>query len=79
MANPISTRTLALANIRRKPYRSASLIILIALTCAVLFGSLILLASLKGGIHGIQSRIGADLMLVPEGYESKMENEGSIG
>lgn len=74
MANPISTRTLALANIRRKPYRSASLIILIALTCAVLFGSLILLSSLKGGIHGIQSRIGADLMLVPEGYESKMEN-----
>ena len=74
MANPISTRTLALANIRRKPYRSASLIVLIALTCAILFGSLIFLSSLKAGIYGIQSRIGADLMLVPEGFETKMEN-----
>ncbi|WP_407425677.1 ABC transporter permease, partial [Treponema sp.] len=74
MTKSISTRTLALANIRRKPYRSASLIILIALTCAVLFGSLILLSSLKGGIYGIQTRIGADLMLVPKGFESKMEN-----
>ena len=73
MEKALSLTGLASANIRRKPYRTAALVTLIALSAAVLFGSLILVSSLKCGIGGIQSRIGADLMIVPEGYEAKME------
>ncbi|MBQ5998593.1 MAG: FtsX-like permease family protein [Treponema sp.] len=73
MEKAITTNLLALTNLRRKPYRTAALVSLIALSGAVLFGSLVLVSSLKGGIHGLQSRIGADLMIVPEGFESKME------
>ena len=73
MEKAITSKSLALENIRRKPYRTAALISLIALSSAVLFATLILVASLKAGIYGIQSRIGADLMIVPEGYEADME------
>ena len=73
MEKEITIKGLALANIRRKPFRTAALIALISLCAAVLFGSLILVSSVKNGIQGIQSRIGADLMIVPEGYEAKME------
>ena len=45
----------------------------IALSSAVLLASLILTSSLKNGIFGIQSRLGADLMIIPEGSEQEME------
>lgn len=73
MEKALTLAGLASANIRRKPFRTAALLALIALSAAVLFGSLILVSSLKCGIKGIQSRIGADLMIVPDGYEAKME------
>ena len=73
MEKTITTGYLAFSNLRRKPFRTGALIFVIALTSAVLLGCFILTASLKGGIYGIQSQIGADLMIVPEGYESKVE------
>ena len=74
MEKTINTKYLAFSNLKRKPYRSSALVFVIALTSAVLLGCFILTASLKGGIYGIQSQIGADLMIVPEGYESKVES-----
>lgn len=74
MEKVLSLKTLAYNNSIRKPYRTATLLSLIALSSALLFGCLILVSSLKGGIGGIQSRIGADLMVVPKGYEAKMES-----
>lgn len=47
---------------------------LIALSSAVLFASLVLSQSLKSGIAGLRSRMGADLLVVPEGYEKGAEN-----
>ncbi len=73
MEKAITVTGLAFSNIKRKPYRTAALIAIIALSAAVLFSSLVLVSSLRSGINGIQSRIGADLMIVPEGYESKAE------
>ena len=74
MEKTINTKYLAVSNLKRKPYRTSALVFVIALTSAVLLGCFILTASLKGGIYGIQSQIGADLMIVPEGYESKVES-----
>lgn len=70
----ITITRLAFLNIKRKPYRTAALISICALSAAVLFTSFILSASLKGGISGFQKRLGADLMIVPQGYASQVES-----
>ena len=74
MEKEINSSYLAVSNLKKKPFRTAALLIVIALTSAVLLGSLIFTSSLKSGITGIQSRLGADLMIVPEGSEQKMES-----
>ncbi|MCR5253870.1 MAG: ABC transporter permease [Treponema sp.] len=73
MEKKITFSYLALSNLKKKPYRTAALLALIALSSALFLASLILTSSLKNGVKGIQSRIGADLMIVPEGSEQKME------
>lgn len=74
MEKAITVKSLALSNIRKKPYRTTALTILVALASGVLFGTLLLTASIKGGLSGIKNRIGADLMIVPEGYETQAES-----
>ncbi|MBR6155249.1 MAG: ABC transporter permease, partial [Treponema sp.] len=74
MEKAITVKSLALSNIRKKPYRTTALTILVALASGVLFGTLLLTASIKGGLNGIKNRIGADLMIVPEGYEAQAES-----
>ncbi len=74
MEKAITTKRLAFENIRRKPFRTAALITLTSLSAAVLFGSLIITSSLKSGIKGFKNRLGADLMVVPQGYEGQLEN-----
>lgn len=66
--------SLALKNLSKKTYRTASLTFLVAISSSVLFASLILASSLKSGITGLRSRVGADLLVVPEGYERGAEN-----
>ncbi len=72
MEKAITGLRLAFENTKRKPYRTAALICITALSAAVLFASFILSASLKGGINGFTNRLGADLMIVPEGYETQV-------
>ena len=74
MEKAITIQRLAFSNIKRKPYRTAALIAITALSAAVLFASFILSSSLKGGINGFQKRLGADLMIVPEGYGAQVES-----
>ncbi len=73
MEKEISSKYIALSNLKKKPFRTAAMLAVIALSSAVLLGSLILSASLKGGIFGIQSRLGADLMIIPEGAQQELE------
>ena len=74
MEKALTTKRLAFENLKRKPFRTAALIIITTLSAAVLFASFIITSSLKGGISGLKNRLGADLMVVPDGYETKMEN-----
>lgn len=67
-------KSLAFSNLSRKAYRTVLTATLIALSSAVLFASLVLSQSLKSGIAGLRSRMGADLLVVPEGYEKGAEN-----
>jgi len=74
MEKAITTKRLAFENIRRKPFRTAALITLTSLSAAILFGSLVITSSLKGEIKGFKNRLGADLMVVPKGYEGQLES-----
>jgi len=73
MEKQITAGYIAISNLKKKPFRTAAMLAVIALSSAVLLGSLILTASLKGGIFGIQSRLGADLMIIPQGSEQELE------
>ncbi|MBQ7901799.1 MAG: ABC transporter permease, partial [Clostridia bacterium] len=56
----LTTTDLALKNLKRKPFRTAGLIIIVGLLSFVLFGGSILSVNLKNGLAGTQSRFGAD-------------------
>lgn len=67
-------KSLALSNLSRKAYRTVLTVALVTLSSSVLFASLVLSQSLKSGIAGLRSRMGADLLVVPKGYERGAEN-----
>lgn len=68
----LNSRQIALLNIKNKSGRSTSLIILTAVLCLVLFVSSFLIYSLKNGMNSLSNRMGADIIVVPEGYDSKI-------
>lgn len=63
---------LAQRNVKHKPGRAFGLTALTAALCLVLFISSFLIISLRNGIHSLSRRMGADLIVVPEGYDSKI-------
>ena len=65
----LSRPRLAWENLRRKPYRSLGLASLVGLFAAVLFGGSIVNGNLSQGLQSLSSRLGADLLVVPRGYE----------
>ncbi|OCG61552.1 ABC transporter permease [Gilliamella sp. Fer4-1] len=70
---PITMANLAWRNIQRRPFRSCCLIIIITLFSATLFGGSILMKNLSLGITGMANRLGADILIVPHGYEKNLE------
>lgn len=69
----LTTKKIALLNINNKSGRSASLVILTAVLALVLFLSSFLIFSLKNGMNSLADRMGADIIVVPEGYDTKVE------
>lgn len=64
---------LAICNLRRRPFRTAALMFLVSILSFVLFlGSLISL-SLTNGADRLSKRLGADILVVPKGYEQRTE------
>ncbi|WP_318662290.1 ABC transporter permease [Treponema sp.] len=74
MIKSLSLKALALSNLKKNPFRTFLMIFLVAISGAVVSTTFILSLSLKKGIDGIKERTGADLMIVPEGYEQKFES-----
>lgn len=70
---PITIASLAWRNIQRRPFRSCCLIIIIMLFSATLFGGSVLMKNLSLGIAGMGNRLGADILIVPHGYEKNLE------
>lgn len=74
MKNPISISKIAKENIRRKPFRSFAIILMILLfTMALTIGS-ILTASMANGLQSAANMLGADIMIVPEGFDPHIES-----
>lgn len=63
----------ALGNLRRRPFRTVSMMFLVALLSFVLLGGSLVLSSLKSGTDALSKRLGADLLVVPQGYEQRTE------
>lgn len=78
------SQSLAFRNLKGKPIRTIILIMLTALLSLTIFGGTLMITSLKTGLHSLESRLGADIMVVP--YEattkSNLENivlQGNTG
>ena len=65
---------LAKLNLKRKPFRTVSLIVLTAVLAFSLFSGSFLVKSLNGGMQSLSNRLGADIIVVPQGYDSKIES-----
>lgn len=69
----LSTHRLSLLNLQRKPFRTWALIAVVAVLSFVLFGGSIMTMSMENGIDGLEDRLGADIVVVPEGYDQDFE------
>ena len=66
------TFNLAKKNIKNKKARSYTLIFLVGVLSFILFMSSFIIFSLKNGMKSLSDRMGADIIVVPEGYDSKI-------
>lgn len=69
-----SAFSVAAKNVCRKLPRTAALIFASAMLAFVLFAGLVLTQNLKGGLKKMTERFGADIMVVPDGYDGDMES-----
>jgi putative ABC transport system permease protein len=71
---PLTTVNIALNNLKRKPFRTVSLILLVSIFACVLFGGTVLSKSLENGMNNLSQRMGADILTVPYGYEADIQS-----
>ena len=64
------TLQIALKNIRNKPFRSFGLIFLTMIMSYILLVGSFVLYSFSNGTKSLSDRLGADIIIVPEGYKS---------
>lgn len=65
--------SIAKMNIKRQSVRTFFLGLLIFILAFVLFSGMFLVKSLNVGLSSLSNRLGADIIVVPQGYNSKIE------
>ena len=63
---------LSVKNLVRKPGRTTALILLTAFLSLAVFGGSVIILSLRTGLHSLEARLGADIILVPSEAQSKV-------
>lgn len=63
---------LSVKNLGRKPGRTSVLILLTAFLALAVFGGSVIVLSLRNGLQSLESRLGADIILVPAEAQSKV-------
>lgn len=71
---PLTTVHIAFHNLKRKPFRTTGLILLVSLFSFTLFGGTVLSKSLENGMNNLSKRMGADILAVPYGYEADIQS-----
>ena len=68
----MNIRKLPFTNLVRRPARTAALILLTALLALSVFGGSMVVMSLRSGLKSLESRLGADIIVVPSSAQSKV-------
>lgn len=69
----ITLSKLPLANLRRKPFRTAALVVVVVMLTAAFYGGSLLSMNLNNGLNSMQERMGADLMVTPQNTKTRAE------
>ena len=69
----ITLAGLPLANLRRKPFRTTALVIVVTMLTVAFYGGSLLSMNLKAGLNSMQERMGADLMVTPQNTKTEAE------
>ena len=65
---------LAVRNLRRKPVRNVALLLIVALVTGTLFAATIFISGMSSALKLGTYRLGADVLVVPEKYESEAKS-----
>ena len=63
---------LPLKNLKRRPGRTAALVLLTAFLALSVFGGSVVVRSLQSGLESLEARLGADIIVMPATAESKV-------
>lgn len=74
----MKTFALAWKNLLRKPGRTAALAALTALLALSVFGGTVVIRSLRHGLDSLESRLGADIIVVPSSAQSKVSFQNML-
>ena len=69
-SKPLNLFNIAIINIRAKSFRSAAIIFIVAIFSFSMFAGAILTKSMSIGLETAGKRLGADIAIIPAGYES---------
>ena len=76
--------SLSIKNLLRRPARTGALVLLTAFLALSVFGGSVVVLSLRRGLSSLESRLGADIIVLPAAAESKVSFEkmllqGTVG
>ncbi len=74
-ANKMSIHTLPFKNIIRKPGRTVALMIIVFLMSFTLLAGTVAVSSLQSGLSSLETRLGADIIVLPDTTKSKTDLE----
>lgn len=74
ISRPLTTLCIARENLVQRPFRTVGLVLIVLVFSFLLFGGSILIESMRSGISSMSQRLGADLMIVPYGYEKQLQS-----
>lgn len=74
----MSMRQLPVQNLLRRPGRTMALIALTALLALSVFGGSLVVMSLRQGLNSLESRLGADIIVVPSSAQSKVSFQNML-
>lgn len=69
----LTSRSIAAENLRRRPFRTAALVALSAVLAFTVFSGMLLVKCLSAGLSTVRARLGADLVVLPQGFESSYQ------